>query len=407
MILHVDMDAFYASVEERDNPELIGKPVIVGGTAEGRGVVMAANYVARQYGVHSAMPAATAVRLCPQAIFLPARMDHYAQVSRQIQEILHRFTPLVEPLSLDEAFLDVTGCEGLFGQAPEIGRRIKTEIRDQVQLVASVGVAPNKFLAKIASDLRKPDGFVVVEPNHVQAFLDPLPVGRLWGVGKVSGKTFQKLGITTIAQLRQLPVEILESHFGKPGRHLWKLAHGIDDRRVVPDREAKSISHETTFAQDIDDLEILRIWLLQLTEQVSRRLRRHQLVGRTVQLKIRFADFQTITRSRTLAEPTNITEEIWQAAADLLARRLPSSPQRVACGDRRGAVRLLGVGVSGLEGEQRRQGDLFDGKRREKQQKLDEVTDRIQDRFGGAALKRAAAIKPTPRTEGPGSATGN
>jgi DNA polymerase-4 len=219
----------------------------------------------------------------------------------------------------------------------------------------------------------------------------------LWGVGKVSGKTFQKLGITTIAQLRQLPVEILESHFGKPGRHLWKLAHGIDDRRVVPDREAKSISHETTFAQDIDDLEILRIWLLQLTEQVSRRLRRHQLVGRTVQLKIRFADFQTITRSRTLAEPTNITEEIWQAAADLLARRLPSSPQRVACGDRRGAIRLLGVGVSGLEAEQRRQGDLFDCQRREKQQKLDEVSDRIQDRFGSTALKRAAALEQDPR----------
>src|SRR5947209_4470024 len=177
MILHVDMDAFYASVEERDNPELIGKPVVVGGTAEGRGVVMAANYVVRQYGVHSAMPAMIALRLCPQAIFLPCRMDYYAQISREIQEILHQFTPLVEPLSLDEAFLDVTGCEGLFGPGAEIGRRIKAEIRRQVRLVASVGVAPNKFLAKIASDLRKPDGFVVVDPKKVPDFLDPLPVG--------------------------------------------------------------------------------------------------------------------------------------------------------------------------------------------------------------------------------------
>jgi len=384
MILHVDMDAFYASVEERDNPELIGKPVVVGGTAEGRGVVMAANYVVRQYGVHSAMPAATARRLCPDAIFLPCRMDHYAQISREIQEILHQYTPLVEPLSLDEAFLDVTGCEGLFGPAAEIGKRIKAEVRQQVRLVASVGVAPNKFLAKIASDLQKPDGFVVVDANQVQAFLDPLPVGRLWGVGKVAAKAFQKLGISTIGQLRHVPVEILESHFGKTGRHLWKLAQGIDDRRVVPDREAKSISHETTFAQDIDDPEILRIWLLQLTEQVCRRLRRHQLAGHTVHLKIRFADFHTIMRSRTLAEPTNITEEIWQAAGELLTRRMPAQRQ---------PIRLLGLGVSGLEIETGRQGDLFEGQRREKQQKLDAVTDRIHDRFGGAALKRAASIR--------------
>jgi DNA polymerase-4 len=383
MILHVDMDAFYASVEERDNPELIGKPVVVGGTAEGRGVVMAANYVVRQFGVHSAMPAATARRLCPQAIFLPCRMDHYAQISREIQEILHQFTPVVEPLSLDEAFLDVTGCEGLFGPAPEIGKKIKEAIRRQVRLVASVGVAPNKFLAKIASDLQKPDGFVVVDPNQVQAFLDPLPVARLWGVGKVAAKTFQKLGIATIGQLRQLPVEILESHFGKPGRHLWKLAHGIDDRHVVPDRDAKSISHETTFAQDIKDLEVLRVWLLQLTEQVCRRLRRHQLAGRAVHLKIRFADFHTITRSCTLPESTNITHEIWQAAAELFAR-LPADSQ---------PIRLLGLGVSGLHIETTRQADLFDAQNREKQQKLDQVADRIHDRFGGAALKRAAAIE--------------
>jgi len=384
MILHVDMDAFYASVEERDNPDLVGKPVIVGGTAEGRGVVCAANYVARQYGIHSAMPAITAVRLCPQGVFLPLRMEHYAQISREIREILDRFTPLVEPLSLDEAFLDVSGCEGLFGPAPQIGKKIKEEIRRCVRLVASVGVAPNKFLAKMASDLKKPDGFVVVDPQRIHDFLDPLPVGRLWGIGKVSDKAFQKLGITTIGQLRQLPVTILESHFGKSGRHFWQLANGIDDRRVIPDREAKSISHETTFAEDIGQLEVLREWLMEQTEQVARRLRRHHLVGRTVQLKIRFQDFSTITRSQTLREPTNITQEIWQAAAKLLTSRLPA---------RRGPVRLLGVGVSGLESRSESRGDsrsLFDEGGREKQEKLDAVTDKIQDRFGSTALGRAA-----------------
>jgi DNA polymerase-4 len=384
MILHVDMDAFYASVEERDNPDLVGKPVIVGGTAEGRGVVCAANYVARQYGIHSAMPAITAVRLCPQGVFLPLRMEHYAQISREIREIFDRFTPLVEPLSLDEAFLDVSGCEGLFGPAPQIGKKIKEEIRRCVRLVASVGVAPNKFLAKMASDLKKPDGFVVVDPQRIHDFLDPLPVGRLWGIGKVSSKAFQKLGITTIGQLRQLPLAILESHFGKSGRHFWQLANGIDDRRVVPDREAKSISHETTFAEDIGQLDVLREWLMEQTEQVARRLRRHQLVGRTVQLKIRFQDFSTITRSQTLHEPTNITQEIWQAAAKLLTSRLPA---------KRGPVRLLGVGVSGLESRSESQGDsrsLFGESGREKQEKLDAVTDKIQERFGSAALGRAA-----------------
>jgi DNA polymerase-4 len=386
MILHVDMDAFYASVEERDHPELVGKPVIVGGSAEGRGVVCAANYVARHYGVHSAMPAVTARRLCPQGVFLPVRMDHYAKVSREIREIFDRFTPLVEPLSLDEAFLDVTGSEGLYGPSADIAKRIKQEIRSQARLVASVGVAPNKFLAKIASDLEKPDGFVVVDPQRVQEFLDPLPVGRLWGVGKVSGKAFEKLGITTIGQLRRLPVETLEGHFGKSGRHFWQLAHGVDDRRVVPDRDAKSISHETTFARDIRDIEILRAWLMELTEQVARRLRHYRLVGQTVQLKLRFADFQTITRRKTLEEPTNITEEIWQAAAELLTRRVENTPS----GARHQAVRLLGVGMTGLENESSRQGNLFDDGRRVKQQKLDQVTDKIRDRFGASSLRRAA-----------------
>ena len=215
MILHIDMDAYYASVEERDRPELVGKPVIVGGSPEKRGVVSAANYVARKYGVHSAMPSATAHRLCPHGVYLPPRIDYYAEISRQIRDIFQRFTPLVEPLSLDEAFLDVTGSEDLFGPAVDIGRQIKQAIRQEVRLVASVGVAPNKFLAKIASDLKKPDALVVVEPDKVQEFLDPLPVERLWGVGKQSSKVFQRLGIRTIGQLRQCPLDVLQG----PLRH--------------------------------------------------------------------------------------------------------------------------------------------------------------------------------------------
>jgi len=219
MILHCDMDAFYASVEERERPELVGHPVIVGGAPEKRGVVSAANYVARKYGVHSAMPAATARRLCPHGIFLPPRIDYYAEVSRQIREIFERFTPLVEPLSLDEAFLDTTGSEHLFGTAAEVGRKIKQMVRQELRLVVSVGVAANKFLAKIASDFGKPDGFVVVEPGREQEFLGPLPVERLWGVGRQGSKVFQRLGIRTIGQLRQWPVESLKHRFGVS--HEW------------------------------------------------------------------------------------------------------------------------------------------------------------------------------------------
>jgi len=235
MILHVDMDAFYASVEERDRPDLRGRPVIVGGDAERRGVVSAANYAARRYGVHSAMPMATARRLCPHAVYLHPRIGYYAEIAEQIRAIFDRYTPLVEPLSLDEAFLDVTGSGALFGTAVEIGGRIKDEIRRELRLVASVGVAPNKFLAKLASDLEKPDGFVVVEPEGVQAFLDPLPVERLWGVGRVSSEALHRLGIRTVGQLRLWSCEALAARFGQAGQHLWQLAHGIDDRRVVPD----------------------------------------------------------------------------------------------------------------------------------------------------------------------------
>ncbi len=379
MILHCDMDAFYASVEERDRPELVGHPVIVGGSPEKRGVVAAANYAARKFGVHSAMPAVTARRLCPHGVFLHPRISYYAEVSRQIREIFERFTPLVEPLSLDEAFLDVTGSEPLFGSAAEIGRRIKQAIHQELRLVVSVGVAPNKFLAKIASDLKKPDGFLVVE--QVQEFLDPLPVERLWGVGKQGSKVFQRLGIHTIGQLREWPLDLLRDHFGSGGEYLWNLAHGLDDDPVVPEREAKSISHETTFEQDIDDLDVLQAWLVDLTEQVAWRLRRHGLRGRVVHLKVRFADFSTITRSQTLPEPTDITQELWQVADEMLCQRLP--PGHLP-------VRLIGMGVSGFGRES--QGLLFDQDQRKKHTDLDVATDQIRERFGSSALRRAAAL---------------
>lgn len=382
-ILHIDMDAFYASIEEREQPALAGRPVVVGGTPQGRGVVAAANYAARAYGIHSAMPAATARRLCPHAVFLPARHAYYADVAQQIREIFHRYTPLVEPLSLDEAFLDVTDSRKLFGDATVIGRTIKREIAQELRLSASVGIAPNKFLAKVASDLEKPDGFVVVDPEDVHGFLDPLPVTRLWGVGKVSNKRLRELGVTSIGELRRKSQAWLQEVFGKQGEHLWRLAHGIDERVVTADSEAKSISHETTFELDISELETLRAWLSELTEQVGVRLRRYGLHGRTVHVKIRFADFKTITRAHTMAEPTSITYELWQVAVRLLQDNLPP---------RNPGVRLLGVGVSGFEQEPV-QGLLFSENARDKQLRLDAISDDVKQRFGASALRRALDLK--------------
>lgn len=380
MILHVDMDAFYASVEEREDPSLVGKPVIVGGTPAGRGVVAAANYEARKYGVHSAMASARAYRLCPQAVVIRPRIDFYAAVSRQIREVFARYTPLIEPLSLDEAFLDVRGSEALFGGAVRIGSLIKAQIRDELRLVASIGIAPNKFVAKIASDLKKPDAFVVVEPDQMQTFLDPLPISRLWGVGKVTGGTFTRLGLQTIGQLRALTAQELTDIIGSAGEHYWRLAHGVDDRAVVPDREAKSISHETTFAEDIQDHEVLQDWLAELVDQVARRLRNHDLKGRSIEIKIRFADFQTITRSFTLRSATNITSELWEAANSLFVRRITTKHQ---------PVRLLGFGVNGIgDATEARQQELFGEDNRERQRQLDQVADQIVAKFGKQSIRR-------------------
>jgi DNA polymerase-4 len=379
-ILHVDMDAFYASVEQRDNPALRGKPVIVGGSADSRGVVSAASYEARVFGVHSAMPAITARRLCPHGIFLPVRMSRYAAIAREIRDIFFSFTPLVEPLSLDEAFLDVRGCEGLFGPAPAIGKQIKDRIQTEIGLTASVGVAPNKFLAKLASDLRKPDAFVVLEPENLRTVLDPLPVSKLWGVGAKGEKRLHDLGIRTVGQLAALPEQVLVDHWGESGRHLWQLAHGLDGRDVVPDSEARSISTETTFARDIGRRELLRAWLLDLVDELGERMRRAGVLGRTVDLKVRTSDFRTFSRSQTLAEPTDLTAQLWTSASELFERKVPDDWL---------PLRLIGVGATNLTRQLPVQGHLFEEGWRRKQRALDQTVDAIRRQFGGGSIRRA------------------
>ena len=380
-ILHVDMDAFYASVEERERPELAGRPVVVGGNPEGRGVVAAANYAAREYGVRSAMPAARARLLCPHGVFIRSRMTLYAEVSTEIRAIFERYTPLVEPLSLDEAFLDVGASKDLFGTGVDIARRIKREIHSELGLVASVGVAPNKFLAKLASDLEKPDGLVVVVSEGVQEFLDPLPVEKLWGVGAAAGERLHALGVHTIADLRTRPETALGEQFGKWGHRLFELAHGRDERPLTPEQEARSISHETTFEIDVTRGTALRDCLRGLTEQVGWRLRRRGLRAGTVEIKVRYADFRTVNRSAGLAAASASTRVLWVSASRLLARQLVR---------RADPVRLLGMGVSRLTRERVEQPDLFDAPAAARQNRIDSMVDAVNERFGGAGLRRGA-----------------
>jgi DNA polymerase-4 len=381
-IIHVDMDAFYASVEQLDHPGLVGKPVIVGGDPRKRGVVSAASYEARKFGVHSAMPMSRAVRLCPHAIILPVRMKRYVELSQRIHAVFQQFTPQIEPISLDEAFLDVTGSLRLFGSAETIGRAIKDQIRESAEggaLVASVGIAANKFLAKLASDLDKPDGFVVITEENKQQILDPLPVWRIWGVGKVAEKALESEGIVTIKQLREARPEILRSLFGDQASHLLRLARGVDNREVESSREAKSISSEQTFATDIADKNILLDVLLHQVEDVAHRLRFNNLEARTITLKLRYEDFRTITRSSTFEQPTNITKILWRKAQELFLQWHKKSA---------GPLRLLGFGVSGLQKTGSGQRSLFPEPDQEKQKRLDRAFDKIRDKFGREALRR-------------------
>jgi len=378
-IIHVDMDAFYASVEQLDNPDLIGKAVIVGGDPKQRGVVSAASYEARKFGVHSAMPMSQAIRLCPNAIVLPVRMNRYAELSQQIHAIFQKFTPQIDPISLDEAFLDVTGSLQIFGSAEKIGRDIKRQIKEQLGLVASVGIAANKFLAKLASDLDKPDGFVVITEENKQQILNRLPVSRIWGVGKVTEKTLKSKGINTIEQLLETPAEILRSIFGDHTPHMLRLAQGIDNREVESSREAKSISSELTFATDITDKNILLNVLLNQVEDVAQRLRTNNLEAKTITLKLRYDDFRTITRSNTFNRPTNTTKILWQQAKEVFLKWHKKSA---------GALRLLGFGASGLQKAGTSQQQLFSEPEQEKQERLDKAFDEIRSKFGHDALRR-------------------
>ncbi len=384
-IIHVDMDAFYASVEQLDHPELRGKAVIVGGDPQSRGVVSAASYEARPYGVHSAMPTAQALRLCPHALLLPVRMERYAEVSHTIHAIFERYTPLVEPISLDEAFLDVTDSTNLFGTAEQIGLAVKKEIHEQTHLTASVGVAPNKFLAKLASDLKKPDGFVVITEQNKPQVLDPLGVGRIWGVGKVTEKALRDRGIQTIGELRRSTPEELRAIVGNAAEELLRLARGEDDREVEPDRQCKSFSSERTFATDVTDETILLCVLLEQVEEVAQRLRHQQLRAKTITLKLRYGDFRTVTRSKTLSEPTNLTKPLWETAERTFRRWKTHSA---------GPLRLLGFSASGLEPEHVGQQSLFADPDRERLRRLDEAVDKIRDRYGKRAVHRGTTNKP-------------
>ncbi len=381
-IIHIDMDAFYASVEQRDFPELKGKAVIVGGSPQQRGVVSAASYEARRFGVHSAMPMSQALKRCPQAIVRPGRMSRYVEISHQLHRIFQQVTPLIEPLSLDEAFLDVSGSLKLLGNAPSIGRGIKQQIKDQLGLVASVGIAPNKFLAKLASDLEKPDGFVVITPENQQAILDPLPISRIWGIGKVTAQAMQNQGIHTIGQLRQTSLSRLQQLFGHHAEHLHALAQGLDDRPVQPEREAKSISSEQTFAQDVLDKDQLLKVLLTQIEDVAVRLRAHQLQARTLTLKLRYGNFQTITRSQTLEQATDLTRVLWQQAQAIFLTWYQQSAR---------PLRLLGCGLSNLSPVHSGQQRLFTDPQDRKQERVDRVFDAIRKKYGNQAMEHGRA----------------
>ncbi len=377
-ILHVDMDAFYASVEVLDDPSLKGKPVMVGGTPEGRGVVAAASYEAREYGVHSAMSAARAIRLCPDGIFLRGRMDRYSEISSQVFAIFEAYTPLVEPLSIDEAFLDVTGCRRLFGSAEKVGRAIKGRILEEIGLVASVGLAANKFLAKLASDLEKPDGFTIILPDQARSLLASLPIGKLWGVGKVAEKQMHQFGIRKVGDLLAVPRDLVIEQFGDHAAHLLELAAGHDERPVIPVHEAKSIGNETTFREDISEAVHLQDILDQLAAKVARRLRSHGFMARTVTLKARYPDFTTHTRSETLLSPSDSSVELRDAARRLLSDKL---------GRRGRSLRLVGVTASNLVHEGEGQVQLFPDPDRERDRKLDSIMDRVHGKFG-PMLKR-------------------
>jgi len=383
-IIHLDMDSFYPSVEVLDDPALHGRPVIVGGSSH-RGVVASASYEARKFGVHSAMPIAEAKRRCPQGVFLPVRMQRYKEISRAVFAIFERYTPLVEPLSIDEAFLDVSGCRRLFGTPPEIAAAIKRDVQQDLGLTVSAGVAANKSVAKIASDYHKPDGLTVVEPGTEQQFLDPLPIERLWGAGPTTCRSLRLLGVQTIGDLARLSVNVLTAKLGRQGEALHLLASGIDEREVETAQDLKSIGNEETFAEDLLDTDKARQELLALATKVGGRLRHKATLGRTISLKVKYSDFQQITRSTTLIDPVDDGTIIYRVCCSLL--------EKTEVGRR--SVRLLGVTMSNLcDPAAPRQQSLFDDHvSDQKKMRLNQAIDRIQGTFGDDAIIPGTLLK--------------
>jgi DNA polymerase-4 len=370
------MDAFFASVEQLDDPSLRGKPVLVGGNGP-RGVVAAASYESRVYGCRSAMPMAVAKRLCPQAIIVRGHYDRYREESRKVFAILESYSPLVEPLSIDEAFVDVTNSQKLLGEPETMARRIKDRILAETGLTGSVGVAPNKFLAKLASDMDKPDGLTVIRAEDVDRVLPPLSIGKIWGIGPKTAERLAGIGVKTIGDLRKLDPDVLARRLGTDSDHYRRLAFGLDDRAVSSDGDAKSIGHEQTFGQDLTDPEAVRAVMLEQSEHVSARLRRHKLFAGGVTVKIRFGDFQTITRAKKLDAPADTTQPIWHAARELFD----------AWAQHFKPVRLIGVTATRL-GQGETQLDLFGNADNEKQRRVESAVDQITARFGRDAIGR-------------------
>lgn len=386
-ILHVDMDAYFAAVEQRDHPEFRGKPVIVGSDpkeGKGRGIVATCSYEARKFGVHSAQAISEAWRRCPKGIYVRGDMAKYGRVSERLMSILHDFTDLVEQVSIDEAFLDVTGSLRLLGSGVNIGRSIKARIIQDQQLMASVGVAANKFVAKVASDLQKPNGLVVVEPGREQEFLAPLPVRRLWGVGPKTEETLDRLGIRLIGEIVHFGRTEMIRRLGQGGDHLWHLAQGLDDRPVAPEEGFQSIGHETTFERNTGDAQLLHDTLLALTEKVAHRLRTHHAFGRTITVKLREADFSTTTRRTRLPKPVDTTEKIFPVA-------LKSMQSLIQTGR---LVRLIGVYASDLATiDKAGQLSLFN-QVPEKDRQIAAALDDISRRYGDHAVTRATLVSP-------------
>jgi len=370
-IIHIDMDAFFAQIEQRDTPEYKNKPLIVGGPLN-RGVISSASYEARKYGLHSGMPLTRAKRLCPKGIFVPVDMEKYLKESIRIRKIFFQFTPLVEAIGCDEAFLDITGCEKLFGDELEIAKKIKGRIYEQTNLTSSAGIGPNKFLAKLASSIGKPNGLIVLEnTREVIKKVKLLPVSYIWGVGRVTCEELKSMGIITIGDLAGAPLEIIENKFGEPGRIIHKMANGFDDRKVTPNQEPKSIGREITYSRDIDDLGTLRSTLLLLSQKISRNLRLKKYKGRVITLKIRFSDFKTITRRITLKKYTSNIFDIHKFSVSLL-KNLDLNRKK---------IRLIGISVSGLKLTSVL-GDLISTGGSSEDENLAEAIDRISDRFG-------------------------